>query len=321
MARIRYIPQFKENIGGLDVIQSIYAFAMALGLQEVFLASRTFVLEILFGPGDGIDLKAIVIFLLLVNIVVLGLRFFWVPRNLRGLIFTAVKSSGATTGQIRTGLRNWEVSIHLLMIFLHGGIFYFLCLEFEHIAFVASSNMPVTASTVQTYAVIHIVLLLVNAFWISMIQQRENSIRASAARRTNASATAGSVWWRNNMLCGLLAFALLAVFSSCGSAVEQCLANVSGETPGMSSVLPLSALQIGATINAVLAAVQSVLPVSVSQELVIPVIVLLILLANSLFDLGNTGATYLLLEEVDWHEVPEDEAEADEAEPEKADGP
>ena len=93
-------PSFKENIGGLTVIQAVYAFAMALGLREVFLGSRTFMTNVAFSP-DGFSLERVLLLsALLLNMMLLGLRFFWVPRNLRGLIFAAVKARGHQGGRL-----------------------------------------------------------------------------------------------------------------------------------------------------------------------------------------------------------------------------
>jgi hypothetical protein len=301
-------PSFKENIGGLTVIQAVYAFAMALGLREVFLGSRTFMTNVAFSP-DGFSLERVLLLsALLLNMMLLGLRFFWVPRNLRGLIFAAVKARGHQGGRLsadekgkqrKIPLKDITVALHLIVIFLHGSVFYFLCVEFEFIAFAASSTAPFDAGALSGYVVIHVALLLLNSGWIASIQRQEARMRNEASPAKNASAAAGSVWWRNNLLCGLLAIAPLALLSTCGNSGVACLVGTGPGEVEISGLTPFAPDHVYASVVSVFHlfgvddAFLATGLISVS---------LAFLLANSLFDLFKTGSTYLLLEEIEWAE-------------------
>lgn len=289
---------FKENLGGLNVIQAVYAFAMALGLREVFLGSRNFLINAVFGVETVSYLRFFLMALLLLNIMLLGLRFFWVPRNLRGLIFTAFKHRPDRTRPIEEiPLSNVEVAFHLVVIFLHGTIFYFLCVEFDYVAFVSSSSAPLSTLTFAGYIFLHVSLLLVNALWIAMIQGRENRLREGQKGGRNSSATAGNVWWRNNLVCAMLAFAPVSVFATCGNAAQSCMRRATGADIDIFSLTPLAADQIYSVLTSLLSPFQLS---STETAVALLCVSLLMLLLNSILDLTSTGGTYLLFEEVEY---------------------
>lgn len=292
--------KFKENLGGLNVIQAVYAFAMALGLSEVFLGSRTFLINAVFGAETFSVLRFSLMAALLLNIMLLGLRFFWVPRNLRGLIFTAVKYRTNKANQPgKVPLSNLEVAFHLVVIFLHGTIFYFLCVEFDYVAFVSSSSLPFNTLTFAGYVFLHASLLLVNALWIALIQRRENGIREGGDAAGNASTAAGSVWWRNNLVCAMLALAPLSVFATCGAAGNSCIRRSQGQDIDIFSLLPFTPDQIYFALSSAFE-ILHVNPSDIGTAMLGAS--LFILLMNSILDLTQTGGTYLIFEEVEWVE-------------------
>lgn len=294
----------KRTARGLDVIQSVYAFAMALGLTDVFIGSKTFLNDVILGDGATIDGRALVIGLMLVNILLLGLRFFWVPRNLVELVHVAAKGEAALHpdgGGRKIDLSSFSVALHLIMIFVHGALFFMICDEFEYIAFLASSSIPVSGSMFTGFLTMQACLLLINAGWISLIKRQEARIERKAGIADDGTVSTGSVWWMNNLASALVATAPFAVLGACRSELGQCAAqsyeigaNMLNPSPGSAHqfavifegvVEGLARLGIGATDPALLWALG-------------------IFLLNSGVDLFTTGRDYLFFDEVEWEARP-----------------
>lgn len=291
--------KIKQTIGGLDVIQAVYAFAMALGLSEVFRGSKTVLPQVfsLLGPESSATLVSVLVLLVMVNVVLLALRFFWVPRNLRGLIFAAACQRQGEGNLVP--LRNGTIALHLLIIFLHGGIFYFLCVEFEYMAFVASSSFPLAPDSLTRYLVLHACLLLLNAAWIWSVESQKRGLRSER----DQSQAPGNVWWRNNFIFGLAAVAPIPILPICRDSLMGCISTGTEQPIGpIASWLPFSPEQFyGALVFVSRMSGHDV-------ALVVVLTSLLCLLANSLIDLLSTGHSYLILEEAEW--VEEDDAPA-----------
>lgn len=298
----RLTARLKTSTEGLDVIQTVYAFAMALGLTEVFVGSKTFIDALLFGPANSLSI--VIVALLLANVIFLGLRFFWVPRNLRHLVYIAAQTPLIGPRKDEVNLPNITVAFHFIMIFVHGAVYYLICTEFEFIVFLTASSMPLGLSMFAGYVVLHVSLLLVNACWIGLVQVQAAHLERQKVGGQQAESP-GSVWWRNNLVCSLVALAPFAVTMSCQSAIAQCMAPGTGLSENIVNVLPVSPQQL-ADLFQVIAWQATQLGLSVEQAAVLWA--LLVLLLNSAYDLLTTGRSYLVFEDVEWEEAGQEDA-------------
>jgi hypothetical protein len=288
--------RLKRSTGGLDIVQTIYAFAMALGLTQVFVGSKTFIDSAIFGDSDATGVRVVISALMLINVVLLGLRFFWVPRNLRHLAYVAAQAPLVGVKRDQINLSNLSVAFHLVMIFVHGTVYYLICTEFEFVLFLATSSVALSLSMFTGYVVLHVGLLLINAAWIGLVQLQ-------AARLTPKEElfdSPGSFWWRNNLVCSLIALAPFSVAASCQSDIDLCMANANGLSNKIVDALPGSPQQFAELFQGISPIITGL---GFSDGEAIVVWVLLFLLLNSLIDLLTTGRGYLFFEDVGWEEV------------------
>ncbi|MEL7543103.1 MAG: hypothetical protein AAGJ70_04945 [Pseudomonadota bacterium] len=292
----------KTTVRGLDVLSSVYAFAMALGLTQVFLGSQDFLTRLLNGTASFADEKSLLVVLLFINITMLGLRFFWVPRNLQSLVIAAARLHAIAPDQhrVKGDLSNASIAFHLIMIFLHGTLFYLICAEFEYITFALSSNLPLSSSVFLGYVVMQSALLLMNASWIVITRRQELRLERQAKNDAAMEApSAGNVWWRNNLVAGLVALAPFSIVSTCQSAATQCLRQSLGETASLADLLPTSP-HVFATLFYDLSDMLAALGVTSPH---LPVYwVMLVFLGNSAYDLLNAGRFYVFFEDVEWED-------------------
>jgi len=292
--------KFKSNARGLDVIQSVYAFAVALGLTQVFTGSQTFLTRILSGTAPLAAEKTVLVLLLFINVAMLGLRFFWVPRNLQGLVTTAARafSIAPERGSQPGDLLDRVIAVHLLIIFLHGALFYLICAEFEFIVFAISSNLPLSSGVFVGYISMHALLLLMNAAWIARVRQQEIGFEDKIRMRTGAPErpSAGSVWWRNNLVSGLIALAPFSIASTCTSAASQCVSQAM-ESSSLMPVFP-TAPQVFATVF--YDTVWLLNAVGLSSPFFAVYWVFVVFLGNSAWDLLNAGRFYVFFDDVEW---------------------
>ena len=295
--------KIKTNVRGLDVLSAVYAFAMALGLTQVFLGSQTFLTKILSGTAPIYDQKTLLIVFLFINVTLLGLRFFWVPRNLQSLVIAAARFHAIAPPGMRErgGLSSMAIAFHLVMIFLHGALFYLVCAEFEYVAFALSSNLPLSSSIFMGYILMHVSLLLMNAAWIALARWQEVRLERQANDTVSAEAgSAGNVWWRNNLVCSLLALAPFAISSTCKSASLECARLSAGSPTDYTMLLPTSP-QVFATVY--YEAVEALAALGLSSPHMPVYWVLAALFANSAYDLLQAGRYYVFFEDVEWEEV------------------
>src|SRR5690606_38199880 len=114
--------------------------------------------------------------------------FFWVPRNLASLVHIAAACS--RDGHLK--LPNWSVAMHLVMIFVHGALFFMICDEFEYIAFLSSSSIPLNASLFTGFVTMQVSLLLINAAWIYLTKRQEARIERAAGVDDDEQVSTGS---------------------------------------------------------------------------------------------------------------------------------
>jgi hypothetical protein len=297
--------KIKTNVRGLDVLTMVYAFAMTLGLTQVFTASQAFLTRVLSGTAPLSDEKTILVLLLFANIAFLGLRFFWVPRNLQSLVISAarVQAIDPKAARERGDLSNLSIAFHLVTIFLHGTLFYLICAEFEFITFAISSNLPLAAYVFVGYVIMHISLLLLNAAWIGLIRQQE--IRLETRLLGDAAGerpSAGNVWWRNNLVASLCALAPYALSSTCKSAGSQCVRQFVDTNAELLTLFPTSPQVLATGFYKLTGALEWLGFASAHW----PVYwVLMVLLINSLHDLLNAGRFYVFFEDVEWESTRE----------------
>lgn len=291
--------KFKTNVRGLDVVQSVYAFAMALGLTSVFTGSQEYLTKIFSGTATLADEKTILIGLMLANVIMLGLRFFWVPRNLQGLVIAAARILASAPKQDRVlYLPDYIIAFHMVLVLAHGALFYLLCGEFEFVVFSVSFNRPMSSSDFVSYIVMHVSLLLLNAVWIALIKRQENRLKTHlpAPVPTSRQASAGDVWWRNNLVSSLVALSPFAISSTCESAGAEC---VRDSLTSLTALFPTSP-QVLATVYYYLVGLLGVL--GLTSPFMAVYWVFIVLIVNSGYDLLHAGRSYVFFEDVEWEE-------------------
>tara|TARA_R110002020_G_scaffold15611_39_gene55848 strand:- start:3461 stop:4699 length:1239 start_codon:yes stop_codon:yes gene_type:complete len=323
----RYTLRYKLSVRGIEVFQAVFAFIMALGLGEVFTGSYHFLTTVLFSP-DQTNSEKLLFLLVFFNIVLLGIRFFWVPRNFRLLVHETVRHHPEMHDL--SPLQHYEISIHWFIVLLHAMLFYLIGSEFEHIGFLMLSSKPFSQSALYGFFTMQIVLLLLNSAWIAAIEYRKRDF----ARRTDNAAISlkppGSIlWMRNNLACVLLTLGPLAIGSTCPAATGHCLVIAEAQSSAGCVMADGGAARAGKveciddlpsltgaglapspTSPAIIANASSLLfetvfaaldPSDADRMIYWPALwILIIFLVNSLLDLLNTGKFYLMLEEVEW---------------------
>ncbi|MEM6904819.1 MAG: hypothetical protein AAF568_02905 [Pseudomonadota bacterium] len=277
--------KYKETLRGLDGMQAVYAFIVVLGLRELFLGFYDFFRNIAFydRPADGYGTLLIFVF---INIVLLALRMFWVPRNMRRLAFDVIRAGGGRPEAIY----NSEVSIHSLIIVIHGMLIFLICAEFSNVAFYMTAASFAAADAFLPVAKLQAILLLTNAVWIALIALRK---RWSLARANQPDKLSLLGWAVNNLVSAGVVFAILL-------AAEHAF------LPGTSRTIlgvPLETLHwviwpIGWFHHGVAA-----LGVEVEIFQMHLYVVWTVFLLNSGFDLLSFGRQYLVLEDVEWERV------------------
>ncbi|MEL6288564.1 MAG: hypothetical protein AAFQ42_02385 [Pseudomonadota bacterium] len=300
---VRTAVEIKTNAGGLDVLATVYAFAMALGLTQVFLGSREFFTRVQDGTVGVVDEKTLLIFLLFANIALLGLRFFWVPRNLQSLVIAAAKFHAIAPDAERAkgDLSNLAIAFHLIIIFLHGTLFYLICAEFEYVVFAVSSNLPLSSSIFAGYVAMHSALLLMNSAWIALARRQEIRLeRAASDHEAAEQPAAGNVWWRNNLVAGLAALAPFAIVGTCKSVETACVREAVQTEANLIDLLPTSPHMFATIYYDAVAVLGSL---GVQSEHFAVWWVLIVFAVNSAYDLLNAGRFYVFFRDVEWKDT------------------
>jgi|GEM_PF-3010155 len=127
-----------------------------------------------------------VVFLIVVTIMLLGLRFFWVPRNLYAYLLVSKHP-------LEKRLRRMTL-LHFPIVLIHALLFYCVCQAFVD---VASSTAPLHSSLARDLATRFVLfyagLLLVNGAWLLL------------GFGNPSRATAEWIWGWNNVAATLLA--------------------------------------------------------------------------------------------------------------------
>lgn len=278
-------------------MQAVYAFIVVLCLREVFLGSHSFFINLPTTISTGITVKSVIIILLIINIVFLGMRFFWVPRNLRRNI--AALANAKDDGQPDLSvLPDWCIFINWFVIIIHSILFFLLCTEFEFVVFSFSSSATVSQSVFSGYAYLHIALLTINGLWVGMLTSQERRLRnPNQVAGESTYVTVGAFWSRSNLVFSLATLAPFAVASNCEPSMLRCLAglNLTGDWVG--EFLPTSPLGLSAIYDFV----HWLVTISGFQGTYFAILwVLVLLMVNSIIDMLSTAKDYILFEEIEW---------------------
>jgi len=294
--KVNYTLKLSLSTRGVDTINAVYAFVMALGLTEVFIGSHTFITSILFGGIASVGPLRPLSFLFFINVVLLGMRFFWVPRNLVRIFYVSALLDPEAPGLSR--LPNWFISLNWLVIFMHAGLYYVICREFKYIMFLLSSNASLDATSFSGYFLGHAALLVLNGLWIGMLAKYEERVLSpSRDNGTWHDIPGGVIWSRNNLACSLLALGPYVTLGTCQSGSFACLAalNLSGE--GAAALVPISPMLITVMYDMGAAALGGF---GLDRALSVSLWVMACFLLNSCLDLLTTGQYYVVLEEIEW---------------------
>jgi hypothetical protein len=294
--------KFKLNMRGMDIIQTVYGLLLALGLREAFLGFYDVVLQQQSGLPIQDLLVAAAVF---VNIILLSLRFFWVPRNLRRLFYVSqycirTKSQPINPLVQPRALKPWETPAHICCILMHGAFYFLVCKQFEYYVFVSTAYDSYSRSAFATYVFVHASFLVFNALWLIWVTRTEDAIRQSWLKPGEdppflKAGSESKFWYRNNLVFSLLAVAPVAVFSSCDSDLNACLSMAFPPMQRPFAVIPTSAFNI-AIVFEYFAYIFSAL---VPRDVFLALWALVSFGANSIIDLINTAPRYIGLEEIE----------------------
>jgi hypothetical protein len=187
---------------GMALAQTVYAVIMTLGLKVAAeaLYPALFARE---RVGSG-ALSPVLVSMAFLAILLVAIRFFWVPRNLYEYVHHHMKSRDEEA--MRQTFRSLML-YHFPIALIHTLLFFGVCEAFAEM----------TKSTEATHApIIHFVwiytgLLALNAGWLIIITPSDTTGPGRA------------VWARNNMICAGLAAGVLAGFYLAGFSILALL--------------------------------------------------------------------------------------------------
>jgi hypothetical protein len=146
----------REDVSvGLSVMQTVYAVAMVLGFKNALEKSYALFLSPLEGPPGR--LKHWVLLVALAAIMLLGLRFFFVTRNLYAFM---IHSTSPLKRRVR-----WMTLVHFPITLLHALLFYSVCQAYADLV----SSKGTEASAVDLtgrFVFLFAALLLLNGLWL-----------------------------------------------------------------------------------------------------------------------------------------------------------
>jgi hypothetical protein len=142
---------------GLKVMETVYAVAMVLGFKNALEKSYELFIAPFGGPPAG--LPHAVLLLALLAIMLLGSRFFWVPRNLHALAYDTPR---------RTENRPRRLTIfHFPMTLIHAVLFYCICQAWvEMVKSDAGAGSATAHHLAIRFVELFAALLLLNGVWL-----------------------------------------------------------------------------------------------------------------------------------------------------------
>jgi|ERR1700733_6485758 hypothetical protein len=283
--------KFKKNMRGVDIIQTVYAFLMGLGLREAFLASYEIYLK-----WESLDWHQIILpALLFFNIILLSVRFFWVPRNFRYLYFCAEQNKFHLEPD-KAPLSSFETSVHVFIILIHSLLYFLLCRQFGYFTFVSIRYESGSQGALTSYVFLHASLLIFNAVWLIYVNWKETDLQSKfkidPQERFHNLNSESKFWFRNNLFFSLLAVAPLAAFASCSSELLACISQAFSAKPPPFPVIPTSTFNIALVFDYIFKGVTK-------PDFFLAIWALGALMINSVIDLSFTAHYYVNLEEVE----------------------
>lgn len=181
----------REDItAGMTLMQTVYTVALVLGLETVVDASYNVVFPRAAGPSVR---SPGYLGLVLISIVLLAIRFFWVPRNLSSYIVRFYDELG---DKVFTRI----TTVHFPITLAHALAFYYICQAFVDMiqaqAEIESQEMTTHATR---FALLYAGLLLLNGLWLWRITPRAASLDDP-----------GKIWSYNNLASACLAVTVVA---------------------------------------------------------------------------------------------------------------
>jgi hypothetical protein len=184
--------QRHDTSTGLSLVQTIYGIAMVLGVQGAIETAYA----VLVAPSpQPTSMPRGVLFLMVAAIMLLGLRFFWVPRNLYAYLLVSKHP-------LERRLRRMTL-LHFPIVLIHALLFYCVCQAFVD---VASSTAPLHSSLSRELATRFVFfyagLLLVNGAWLLL------------GFGNPGRSTAEWIWGWNNLAAAVLTVAAWIAFEA-----------------------------------------------------------------------------------------------------------
>lgn len=165
---------------GMSLMQTVYTVAMVFGLEKVVEASY----GLLISPElarRSIALE-IDLILILVAIVLLSIRFFWVPRNINSYVVHRFE-------RLREKVFTRVTTIHFPIALGHAVLFYYLCQAFVDMVDAGPVvESPAMAYHATRFVLLYAGLLLANSVWLFWITPREARAKSP-----------GGIWAYNNI--------------------------------------------------------------------------------------------------------------------------
>lgn len=145
---------------GLGVMQGVYTIALILGFRNALEAAYPLILHpTVHHPGQ---IANPVLLLVLFSIMLLGLRFFWITRNLYALIIDTQLEETVAKKRIAQIVR-YRFTITLL----HAILFFVLCDTFAALAKLKPhTNFATVKPLVNEFILITVLLLALNGLWL-----------------------------------------------------------------------------------------------------------------------------------------------------------
>lgn len=191
---------------GMALMQTVYTVAMVFGLERVVDASYGFLISPELARRSM--LLELELCLILVAIVLLSIRFFWVPRNLNSYIVHGFPVLGEKVFARVT-------TIHFPIALAHAVLFYFLCRAFvEMVAAGSAVESPEMAYHASRFVLLYAALLLLNSLWLFWITPRKQKVQ-----------TPGGIWAYNNIACFALVVLCFVAWRGLGGPVWALVAS------------------------------------------------------------------------------------------------
>jgi hypothetical protein len=169
---------------GLAVVQTVYAVGMVLGLEKVLEASY----GVLFLPAakGGTAVPRGVVIASFAAVMLLAVRFFWVPRNVYSYVIRP-HDEGADDFYRK-------VMLHITIALAHAFLFFFVCHAFTELAEPLQATTGATGAQLAVrFVAIYSGLLLLNGLWLLWLTPKNDPAPGRIWSISNLSAVAVSI--------------------------------------------------------------------------------------------------------------------------------